>query len=364
MNFRGIFSHSNKKDVGLGIDIGTVGIKVAQISRLGAGLTLSNYAVMELTNRSDMLNNALQSSSMHPLSPDLQAFLTDIRKRAGFATLTANLSLPAFIAQTALIDVPSSTDSQKTLESAALEAAGSYLPLPLTETTIRWVHVGEVMHEGGVKHQKILFMAIPTERVNQYIDVAKRAGFTIGDVELESVSLARVITAQTEKPTLVIDIGGRSSTCSVVKNGLLYGISQTDFSSDSTTQSVAQALAISAPRAEALKRQTVMSSAAGGHELSTIVAPIIGAILGEGERVRKTFEETMGESVAQIILSGSGARLQGLHTYIADIAKLPMSMASPIGTTVAYPPELATLLPELNAALPVALGLALKNLNP
>lgn len=362
MGLLSLFSKPKNQNVGLGIDIGTVALKVAQVSKTGNGYSLTNYAILELANRSDALNNALQSSTLHPLTKDLGVFLGEIKKTAQLETNVANLSLPAFIAQTALIDIPMSGKSEHAMENAIMAAASAYLPLPITETTIKWIPIGDVKYPDGTTHKKILFIAIPTERVNQYADIAKAAGFSVADVELESISVARALSQTTKEPTLIVDIGGRSSTCTAVKNGVVYVLSQTDFSSDSFTQTVSQALAISLPRAEILKRQSVIASTAGGHELSTIIAPVIGAILSEVGRVISNFQSIAGEPIKQIIICGAGAQLKGLDSYIAEQTKLPTLFASALGSTVAYPPELTQLAPELNAHLTVAVGLALKSL--
>ncbi len=362
MGFLNIFGKKKSVgEIGLGIDIGTISVKVAEVTRTAGGLSMTNYAIAELADRSDALNNALQSSSLHPLTEDLRLYLTEIRKRTGFKTLTANLSLPCFLSQTALIDVPA-TSSEKTIASAVFKTAGAYLPLPLTETTLRWVDVGEVTYPDGTKHRKVLFMAIPSERVAEYTEIATRAGFTVADIELENVSAARALTMGNQEPSLIIDIGGRSSTCTVAARGVCYAVAQTDFSSDSATQAVARALSISPKRAEALKRQSTINYGAGGHELSTIVTPILGVILNEAGRARKIFEDATGQLVKQVIICGAGSQLTGLEQYITNDFKLPVLRANTIGTTVNYPPELNELLPELNANLTVALGLAIKNL--
>jgi Tfp pilus assembly PilM family ATPase len=217
------------------------------------------------------------------------------------------------------------------------------------------------MPDGSV-HKKILFIAIPTERVNDYKLIAEDSGFKVINTELESISTARALTLNSQEPTLIIDMGGRSSTCTVAKNGKAYAITQTDFSSDSATQAVAQALSISPKRAEALKRQSAVHLDAGTHELSTIVTPIIGAILTEAERAQKTFEEATGEKIAKVVLCGAGSQLSGIEKYAETQLKLPVTKAGAIGTLISYPPELLAILPELNAHLTVALGLALKKL--
>jgi type IV pilus assembly protein PilM len=358
-----LFGAKKQKNIGLGIDIGTVSIKAAEIQKNQAGFTLTNYAILELASRADALNNALQSSSLHPLAADLKSFLAEIKARAGFSTNHVTLSLPSFLAQTALIDIPIASKSEREIEKAAMQAASSYLPLPLTETTIRWVHIGEIANADGTKHQKILFIAIPTEQVEQYMAVAAGAGFVVDDIELENMSAARAFKSITAVPTIVIDIGGRSSTCSAVKDGILYALTQTDFSSDSATETVARALAISPLRAENLKRQSAIASTAGGHELSTIVAPIVGAILNEARRAREMYEAITGQRIGQFLLTGAGSRLVGLESYIQGQTGIPTIRSNVLGSEISYPPELHEFLPELNATLPVAIGLALNTLS-
>jgi Tfp pilus assembly PilM family ATPase len=224
---------------------------------------------------------------------------------------------------------------------------------------MKWEDLGLTKNSDGTTSRKILFMAIPTEQVMQYVRVARDAGFTVVDVELESISMARALTSNTTEPTLIIDMGGRSSVCTVAKAGKAFCITQTDFSSDSTTTAVAQALSISPARAESLKRQSAISLAAGSHELSTIVAPIIGAILGEAGRAKRLYEELTQEPVTKIIVCGAGSLLNGMEQYVQSDLKQPVTRASTLGGVISYPPELQALLPELNARLTVALGLAL-----
>ena len=353
------FLKKSEPEISLGIDIGTVSIKVVEITRSGNNAILTNYAILELANRNNSLNNALQSSGLHPLTGELRQFLATIRKRGNFKTNIARLALPTFIAQTAIIDVPTEKSSEKQIASHVYATAGNYLPLPAAETTMKWEDLGIVKNPDGTSSRKILFMAIPTDQVMQYVKVAQDAGFQVVDVELENISIARALTADTTAPTLIIDIGGRSSTCTVAKAGKTFCITQTDFSSDSTTTAVAQALSISPARAESLKRQSAISLTAGSHELSTIVAPIIGAIIGEAARAKRLYEELTQEPVTKIVVCGAGSLLNGMEQYIQADLKQPVTRASSLGSAISYPPELQGLLPELNAHLTVAIGLAL-----
>lgn len=369
MNPMGFLNFFQKKEsaggVRLGIDIGTVSIKIAEIEERGGKTFLTDYAIAELSDRSDSLNNALQSSGLHPLTEELRDFLRAIHSRVRFRTKTARLALPAFIAQTAVIDIAATSKTEKAIAQEVFSVAGNYLPLPATETTFRWADLGVFTGPDGLPHRKILFMAVPTEQVLQYVTVARAAGFTVVDVELENISLARALTTGKDEPILILDIGGRSSTATVAKKGVAYCISQTDFSSDSTTLAVAQALSISPARAESLKRQSAISLGAGSHELSTIVAPIIGAILTEAERTVKKYEEITGEEVKTCVLCGAGSLLTGIEEYVTKELKQTVLRPDALGKLINYPPELQGLLPELNANLSVALGLALSTrVNP
>ena len=192
-----------------------------------------------------------------------------------------------------------------------------------------------------------------------YTTIFNQAGFILDGFEVEHVSVARALTAHIDTPTLVIDLGGRSTSFTVAKKGLCLFAGQTDFSSSSLTQALATALNISPRRADALKQQTTIVGGGGSHELSTIMVPIIDVILNEAKRAMAGYEAAFSEKITSVVLTGSGASMPGFATYLAGQFGLPVSVANALADVV-YPPEISAFSAQLGTALTVAMGLAFK----
>ncbi len=346
--------------VALGIDIGTTTIKAAELTSNGKGAySLSNYALLEVAGHLEHFNNALQSSSLRPLDSDLISYLSIIKEKGHFKTNHVIASLPSFTAFTTVIEVPlmSSGETNRSLSTQAKD----YIPVPITQVTLDWIKIGEKSYPDGSRKQQIFLVSIPNEKIESYNSIFGQAGFILDGFEVEHLSVARALTLTAEKPTLIIDIGGRSTTFTVAKKGVVMFAGQTDFSSGSLTQALSTALNISPRRADTLKKQTTIVGGGGSHELSTIMVPIIDVILNEAGRTRTGFEAAFGEPVVGTILAGSGANMPGFATYLATQLNLPVTLANTL-TSIGYPPEISAFGPELGTTLAVSIGLALKKL--
>ncbi len=355
-----LFKSTRSRSTALGIDIGTTNIKLAELTESGAGVyTLSNYAILETSGHLDHFNNALQSSSLRPLDSDLISYLTILKENAGLKTDRAIASLPPFAAITTLIEIPmmSAGDTNKSLSVQVKD----YLPVPITEVTLDWIRIGEKIYPDGSKKQQVFLVSIPNEKIENYARIFGQAGLILDGFEVEHVSLARALTRSVAAPTLIIDIGGRSTSFTVARNGTALFAGQTDFSSNSLTQALATALNISPRRADVLKQQTVIVGGGGGHELSTILVPIIDVILSEANRALTGFQTTFHEKITGVLVAGAGANMPGLDSYLAKQLALPVTIADAL-SSIAYPPEIGPFSKELGSTLSVAIGLALKKL--
>jgi len=339
----------------LGIDIGTTGIKAVEIAQSQGGLLLTQYGILETANTLDRFSNPIQSSNLKPLESDLSAYLKALVKTAGFQAKKVYASVPSFVGQTALIELPEGHAT----EGALSQAVSSYIPLPLTALTLQYVASREKKYPDGTTRKQVLVVMIPNERIETYHTIFAEAGLALEGVELEQQSVCRAFTTATAEPTLVIDIGGRSTSIGVAQAGELCFAGQTDFSSGSLTLALASALNISERRADQLKRQTLIVGKGGDHELSTIMIPIIDAIITEAKRIQTGFEKGYSVPVKNVIITGSGAHMPGFEKYLSEQLNMPVMTGNAL-SAVAYPPELEPIAHQLGSTLSVACGLALK----
>ncbi len=342
----------------LGIDIGTTTIKGVELVHSGRGVvTLVNYAILETSGYLERFNSALQTSNLKLLDTDIVEYLRLLVGKMRPKATEAVASLPAFSAFTTLLELPVMSDRE--IAQSVHFQAKNYVPLPISTVTIDWLKVGEKVEPDGTKKQQVFLVSVPNDLVETYSAIFRQAGLRLTSLEIEGISAARALTAGNQKPMLIVDVGGRSTAISVAYNGGLKFSGQTDFASGSLTQALSTGLNIGSRRAEDLKRQSMLIGSGGERELSTIMIPIVDVIINEAKRIQGGFETGYRETVAGVILCGSGANMPGLPAYVSAQMNLPVSLADPF-SVINYPPEIEALKKSLGPTLTVAIGVGLK----
>ncbi len=341
----------------LGVDIGTTSIKIVELEEVNGRPFLKNYGLLESYGHLDRQNNVIQTSSLKMIDTDTSRFLAGLLHELHTKIIDALGSLPTFLTFTALLDVPAMSP-EETAEAIAFQAR-SLVPLPIADVTIDWLGVGDYEDEKGLRKQQILLISVPNAEVKNYERVFKAAGLSLKSLEIDGMSLARILTTGDKSQSLILDIGARSTTLAVAQNGVLKYSGQTDFGSSSLTQAISNGLGINIHRAEELKKQRGLKGTGGEYELSTLMVTYLDVILNEGKRLKDNYEKNYRGKIQKVILSGGGAGLIGLEEYTAQYFGLPVAKANP-WNLVDYPPEFSPLAKEMGSSLVIALGLAIK----
>lgn len=346
-----------KKESYLAVDIGTASLKMAEIGGEKEKPTLLNYGILETVGHLERLNNAIQTSGLKIVEEEtaklMRTLMAQIRTRAKLAIV----SLPAFSVFTAIVEMPLLAP-QETKEAMKYQAK-NFVPQPLTEVTLDWLQIAKFEDDKGVKKQRLLLVSVPNTEIARYGRILQMAGLNLQILEVETLSLARVLTGIDPTNTLIIDIGARSTAIAVAAGGILKYSSQTDFAGSFLSQAIANGLGINIWRAEELKRRRGLLGTGGEYEVSTLMLAHLDVILGEARRVKTLYEKNYGERVERIILSGGGALLAGLTDYIAKQFNLPAIKANPLNK-ISYPVSIGPLAASLGPPLSVSLGLGLR----
>lgn len=342
----------------LGLDIGTTSIKMVEVSRGDKMPKLTNYGILESRGSLTRSNTAIQSSTLKIFDQEVGNFLKILMDKTRPRTTAVAASLPVFSAFTTILSFPQMAPEE--LEKAVAFQARQYIPLPISEVALDWSKVGEYEDEKGFKYSQILLISVPHAEIKKYQDICKSAGLTLQSLEVESVSLTRMLIGTDPTPTYIIDIGSRSTGIAIAEKGALKFSSQTDFAGASLTQALVASLSINPVRAEELKKERGILGTGPNHELSTIMIPFLDAIISEVKRIDFAYHSQFPSAakVERAILTGGGANLLGIQKYFQEQLGIPVVKATPF-LRFEYPPLLEPLAPELNPTLAVALGLAL-----
>lgn len=357
----GIFSFlQHQLDTGyLGVDIGTTAIKVVEVRR-GAQLPLIvNYGIAESKSHLLRPSSVLQTSSLKMFEGQVVDFLTALLDRMQPKAREAVVSLSTFNAFTTVLDFPEMSSAE--LQQAIQYQARQYIPLPLSEVALDWVKVGEYRDQKGFKHEQILLISVPQEQIKRYQAIFATAGIRLRALEIETLSLVRGVIGTDKTPTLIIDIGSRSTNIVFADEGQLLFSAQSDFASTSLTQALATSLGISPVRAEDLKRERGVIATGPTRDMAAVMLPMLDVIMGEVRKALFTYESRFGHppTFERILLAGGGANLLGLESYVQSIFSVPVAKVAPF-YRFEYDAHLEPLIPELNPILGTALGLTLR----
>jgi len=343
----------------LGVDIGTTSIKIAEVTGGEQLPKLVNYGILESKSSLARANTVFQTSSLKLFEKGIEEILGTLLEKVQPHTKEAIASLPGFSAFMTVVDFPEM--SPQDLARAIGFKAKEYIPLPVNEVALDWLNVGTYEDEKGMRYVQVLLISVPQEQIRKYQQIFRNVGLTLRALEIEGLSLVRSLIAGDPTPTLIMDIGSRSTAAIIADKGVLRFATQSDFAGASLTQSLAASLNINPVRAEEMKRERGILGTGPVSELSTIMSPMLDAILNEVKRSLRVYESQFHDSrnMERIILSGGGANLMGIEAYVSEAMGVPAVKAAPLHR-FEYESGIEPLAGELGPFLSVALGLSLR----
>jgi type IV pilus assembly protein PilM len=342
----------------VGVDIGTTSIKLAEVTHLGNSVfRLKNYGLLESYGHLERLNDAIQTSSLKLYEKETIALLKILLGRVRPSTKRVIASLPPFSSVVTLLEMPVMSDNE-TAKAMPFQVR-QFIPIPVSEVAIDWVKVGIKEDEHGNAKQQILLISVPNEHIQKYRQIFSAVGLRLVALEVEGLALARILINGDPTPTLIVDIGSRSTNVMIADGGYLKLSPQTDFAGGTLTQAISSGLNIDVRRAEELKKLRGLKGSGGEYELSTLMLPYLDAIIGEAKRLKTRYETEYKGSVERIILTGGTAALLGIDKYFADQVGLPTVKANPFAR-IEFPQHLQLVIDELAPAFSVALGLSMR----
>ncbi len=359
--FKNIFKVRPKKF--LGIDIGTSYIKVVELGRKGRNFSLENYGEMGILYPKERPFRVFEEDTLLLSNQQIAKAIEAICKEAKIETKEVNFSIPDFSSFFTSFKIPQMTEEE--IPEAIRYEVRPYIPLPFSEITLDWlVTEGEI----GKTSLRVLVVAIPNDVISQYQEITAVSRLNLRALEPEVFALARALKGFIEgnngKTTALIDIGARSTTCSILEKGVLKISHSFNIGSNELTEILARSLNIDYNKAEELKRNygLALSDNTFGksrQKIREILLPLIDTILSEVKKIFRNFYQTEGKEVEKIILAGGVAFLPGLKEYFYNDFKKEIIIANPF-LNISYPSILAKTLEKNGSSYAIAVGSALK----
>ncbi len=355
--FRNFFKRIPKKF--LGVDIGTSSIKIIELGRGKKKPKLENYGELSISLFEEKKEfRVFEESTLLLSEKEVAEAINIICKEAGIETKEVNFSIPDFSTFFTTIEIP---PMQKEEVSQAVKyEVRPYIPLPLSELYIDWTIL-----EGkfGKTNLKILVVAIPNDVISQYKEIAAVSGLKLKVMEPEVFALARTLSdkEKNKRVQAIVDIGARTTTCSVLDEGILKTSHSFNIAGNELTEILAKSLNISYNKARKLKEVQGLTGEVRfwGKSTKEILLPLIDSILDEIKKVFRDFYREQGKEVEKVILSGGIALMPGIKEYFSSELKKKVEIINPF-LGIVFPPILEEILKERGPVYAVAVGAALK----
>lgn len=347
----------------LGIDIGTSAIKVVELSSFAGRKRLENYGEIAASAMYQKPFRTFEKSTLLLSSKDIARAIKAIIEEAKMKSRGCIFSIPDFATFFTNIELPPMTDEE--IPEAVKVEARRHVPLPLGEVELGWQLLTKRTKNKSEEKLKILLVAAPNEIINQYRSIAASLNLELFALEAEVFGLVRsLINDDANKVVGIVEVGDRTTTCSMVEKKVLKSSYSFDISGDDLTERIAKSLSIDYQKANDLKKQygiLSLEASPEGKDIKEILVPLIDIIVREIDKAFKNFYWKEKKEIAKIILGGGSSLLPGLKEYFQDYFKKEVEIANPF-SKIFFPPILDKTLKEMGPAYAIAVGMALRGL--
>jgi type IV pilus assembly protein PilM len=311
----------------VGIDIGHHFIKVAQIEKSAGGFKVSKYG--EVATPTDAVKESVII--------DAPAVGAAIRQALRENDIKANTAIVAVSGGSVIVrPVRIPKMSEATLRKSIKFEAGRYVPSSVEDSFVEFEIIGEV----DDTQMDVLIVAAPRDVVESRVKACEAAGLEVDCVDVEPFAAYRALvesdpTSQWHDKTIaLIDIGGSSTSMSVVTQGVFAMARSLPQGGQTLTDALKAYFRLSEEDAESGKAQLDLAELVDDatpreNPPLRVVQPHIDDLIREVRRSLNYFQSGGGENapkskaVEAIVLSGGGARLPGIADYLGHKLGIP-----------------------------------------
>ncbi len=320
---------------GLGLDIGSVKIKIARVKKKGAGVKLMSFGSRE-TPKGVIEGGIIKD-------PDtLGDAIADMVTELGLRNMAVTTAVSGPQVYTRIISMPRLALDE--LRKAVRYEAAAFLPIPAEQAAMDIFPIREYQdHEGA--RVELFFAAVRRSQVEKIKTVCKLGKLKLQTIEIEALALNRLfLNERSTRAQAFLNIGASRSYFSVYKEGVL--VYNRNFSFTYSGYQPGTVFPYSEP--------SPMSSA------STRNDHVIKDIVNEVARSSEYFRLQHKNELSKIFITGGGTRIPGLAKAIASINRCEVEVGDVLSRVSLSDQVKQKDLDELKFDFAVAVGLAIR----
>jgi type IV pilus assembly protein PilM len=345
----------------IGLDIGTSGVRAAELSFGRGGVTLEKFGQLAVPEGSVRDGEVVDTAAVADIIKQLWA-----HTKFGSKKVVLGVANQKVIVRQ--VDLPWMPPAE--LKKSLAFQVADFIPMPVEAAVLDFHPLEErVAETGGARLVRGLLVAASREMVMANLEAVQRAGLSPVMVDLTSFAVIRALSSPdhlgmgTEVEALV-DVGARVTNIVVHEGGVPRFVRILLMGGQDVTDAVAERMGVPQDDAEAIKQRIGNGEAGDGMDAQAAVRVVEAVGAAFVDEVRGSLDYYLASSgsspITRLVLTGGGSRLGGLVRRLEVATRVPVQVGTPlqnlvVGRTGLSPEQIAFVEPL--AAVPVGLAL-------
>lgn len=346
----------------MGLDIGTSGVRAAELSVGKGTATLERFGQVALPAGAVRDGEVIDSDAVAGAIKQLWA-------QAKFSSKKVVVGVANQKVVVRQVDLPW-LPVNELRESLAFQVQ-DFIPMPVEQAVLDFHALEEFTNSAGGRMLRVLLVAAARDMVGSAMDAVTKAGLQPSLVDLNSFAVLRSLAAgsglSTTEAEALVDIGASVTNIVVHQAGVPRFVRILLMGGADITDAVAERMGVPMEQAEALKQGTGFSDDPGlvpNHPANRAIEQSGSAFV---EEVRGSLDYYLAQPgavrVGRVVVSGGGSRLTGLAQRLTTATRLPVEIARPLsmlrlGRTGLTDDQLAYVEPMVTVPVGLAMGVA------
>ena len=308
----------------------------------------------------------------------ISEILKTLLKEVGLKTKKVSLTVSGSGVHIKRISIPSLPKAE--LKEAVRWEIKDSLPFPVETAQIDF-HILNEYVEDNVKKLDVITVACPKDLVDRTLSIVKGAGLQPTHLDVGPFALWNILLAldqiKKEETVALIDLGAEKTGIYLFKDGILQFTREITPAGADITRAIMEGIGSGGSpellyeRAESIKREMgipLESYQERGSDPSTslskiafLVRPVMEKLVAEIGRSLEYFRNLFNvEKIDRVLLTGGGANLKNIVSYLANELRLPVEHFNPLKKILFDSKKIdAQLLDQMGSSFAIAAGIAL-----
>jgi type IV pilus assembly protein PilM len=314
------------KKIYVGIDLGHHTIKAVQVERSSSGWKIERMGVAPTPPES-----IKESVVVDPEA--VGAAIKQLLKDYHFNATNCNIAVSGGSVVVRNVRIPKMPEA--TLRKSIKYEASRYVPSSVEDSYIEF----EIVAEADDSNMDVLMVAAPKDVVESRMKACQAAGLEVESVDVEPFAAYRALVESnfksnwSEGTVALVDMGSSTTSMSVINDGMFAMARSIPLGSAALSEALKSYFKLSDEDAESGKAQLDLRELLedGGKENPPlkVVQPHLDDLVRELRRSLNYYqsmqtENTGSKNISTVLLTGGGAKMEGLAEYIGQKLSLPV----------------------------------------